>query len=38
MSVIHGRMDAGHSGGAQDAGGDYHRDAGGDGPNIPEAS
>jgi hypothetical protein len=38
LSVVRGRMDAVHSDGAQDAGGDGHGDQGGDGLNIPESS
>ena len=37
LSVIRGRMDAVHSDGAQDAGGDGHGSSGGDGLNIPES-
>jgi hypothetical protein len=38
LSAIRGRMDAQHSDGAQDAGGDGHGSSGGDGLNIPESS
>lgn len=38
LSVVRGRMDAVHSDGAQDAGGDGHGSSGGDGLNIPESS
>lgn len=37
LSVIRVRMDAVHSDGAQDAGGDGHGSSGGDGLNIPES-
>lgn len=37
LSVIRGRMDAVHSDGTQDAGGDGHGSSGGDGLNIPES-
>lgn len=37
LSVIRGRMNAVHSDGAQDAGGDGHGSSGGDGLNIPES-
>jgi hypothetical protein len=37
LSVIRERMDAVHSDGAQDAGGDGHGSSGGDGLNIPES-
>ncbi len=38
LSAVRGRMDAVHSDGAQDTGGDGHGDQGGDGLNIPESS
>jgi hypothetical protein len=38
LSTLRARMDAVHSDGATDAGGDGHGDAGGDGLNIPEQS
>lgn len=37
LSVVRGRMDAGHSDGPHDGGGDGHGDQGGDGLNIPES-
>ncbi|SFQ29497.1 hypothetical protein [Amycolatopsis rubida] len=38
LTAVRGRMDAVHSDGAQDAGGDGHGSGGGDGLNIPESS
>ncbi|MGH3923131.1 MAG: hypothetical protein ACRDS1_01340 [Pseudonocardiaceae bacterium] len=37
LSVIRGRVDAVHSDGTQDVGGDGHGSSGGDGLNIPES-
>lgn len=38
LTTIRARMDAVHSDGAQDAGGDGHGSSGGDGLNITETS
>ncbi|MEY8040092.1 hypothetical protein AB8O55_11860 [Saccharopolyspora cebuensis] len=38
LSAMRGRMDAVHSDGAKDGGGDGHGSSGGDGLNIPESS
>lgn len=37
LAVIRERLDAVHSDGAQDSGGDGHGSSGGDGLNIPES-